>query len=329
MDDHKLLNMLQYRRAAGSKGEEAFIQEFIDVVPGMRVDNFGNRWLIVGDGSPTTMFSAHTDTVHSGPGVRQKVFFDPHTGEAFISGKTAKDSKRRQVLGADDAAGCYVLLELIAEQVPGLYVFHREEEIGGRGSHHFASADPAKCIESVDRCIAFDRKGFTSVITAQGMERCCSDDFGRALAHRLGMEWKLDDTGVFTDSANYTHIIPECTNLSVGYQSEHTKHETVNVYFVDELVDKLLDIDWDNLPTKRNPNICEYVDDYRYGGNASFGWPNVKMQDTGVQPTTWDHYGMTFDSWDHAYDYIRREPEKAADLLLAYCGDPGRKEGAN
>ena len=220
------------------------------------------------------------------------------------------------IVGADDAAGCYILLALIRANVPGLYVFHRDEEIGGLGSNYFARQDPAKCLPAIKRCIAFDRKGFTSVITHQGMERNCSDEFAVALACKLGPAWRKDDTGIFTDSANYVDIIPECTNISVGYENEHTTREKLNVHFLEHLTTTLCGIDWDSLPTKRDPCTVEYLDDgwsSRYYGDSSRPYD---LKHEGLEA----YYSTTFDTWEEAYQLACTDPEHAADLLLAYCG---------
>jgi len=67
----------------------------------------------------------------------------------------------------------------------------------------------------------------------------CSDqediivDFGTVEEYYPG----LDDGGVYTDSAEFVDIIEECTNLSVGYFSEHTTSEKQDIDFL-ELLDK-------------------------------------------------------------------------------------------
>jgi hypothetical protein len=76
--------------------------------------------------------------------------------------------------------------------------------------------------------------------------------------------------GVFTDTANYIELIPECTNVSCGYQNEHTGKETLHLPTVFALRDACLSVDWENLPTKRDPKVVEYLD-YGYG-NKLTGW---------------------------------------------------------
>jgi len=194
-----LRQILKYKRPAGSEGEEMFIAEIIDTIPGVQKDGFGNRILEIPmpDGTQsTTSFSCHTDTVHQTTG-KQKLICD--TKNRMLSKNDG------ECLGADDGAGCFILFKLIEHKVPGLYLFHREEEIGGNGSTYLAEHHP-EMFDNIDRMLAFDRKGTKDIITEQGYE-CASDQFAYHLADKLKMEHCPDPTGSFTDSANYTHLV--------------------------------------------------------------------------------------------------------------------------
>ena len=57
----KILEMLSYRRPAGSKGEKEFLERF--VLPFQPNVMAGNLVILV-PGDPGTLFSCHTDTVH-------------------------------------------------------------------------------------------------------------------------------------------------------------------------------------------------------------------------------------------------------------------------
>jgi hypothetical protein len=61
----------------------------------------------------------------------------------------------------------------------------------------------------------------------------------------------LDPTGVFTDSANFTELIPECTNVSVGYFNEHTHDELQNITYLEKLAKACVSANWDKLVVKR------------------------------------------------------------------------------
>nr|WP_048512644.1 hypothetical protein [[Pseudomonas] sp. BICA1-14] len=248
-----LFDILRRPRFAGTEGERYVIDTYIATLPGAIEDEFGNFWVTVNlpDGStPTSVFSSHTDTVH-----RKK---DADTYKLSIK-KAWVDVAGGGVLGADCGTGIWLMLNMIKAQVPGLYLFHREEEIGGGGSAFIASGPLGKVFTTLGmkRCIAFDRKGVDHVITHQGGTRCCSDEFADALADALnagsGMTFDLNDGGSFTDSANYTDLIGECTNLSVGYYDQHTQSECQDLSFCTHLAKQLIKIDWEALPTARAP----------------------------------------------------------------------------
>ena len=122
-------------------------------------------------------------------------------------------------------------------------------------------ASKNKSFADYDKMISFDRRGTGSVITHQSSRRCCSDDFAKSLSKELnknGMVMSPDDTGVYTDSAEFTSIIPECTNISVGYYKEHTFDEHQDIAHLIKLCQAVIKIDWEKLPTKRNPKETEY-----------------------------------------------------------------------
>ena len=83
------------------------------------------------------------------------------------------------------------------------------------------------------------------------------------LAEQLGCDYEPDDTGVFTDSANYTDLVGECTNLSVGYNYEHSSREVQDMYHAELLRDMLFALDTDSLPIVREPGEID-ADDYAY-----------------------------------------------------------------
>ena len=238
-----LQEMLTYKRACDSPSEQAFIARFLDPVPGMRQDGFGNRYLRLGD-QPTTLFSAHTDSVHVSSG-RQPVRQDHHA-QVFYQDEG-------EPLGADDATGCWILLQLIAQRVPGLYLFHRQEESGGHGSRWLADHSPAS-LAGIRHAVAFDRRGTTDVITHQRGSRCCSETFATALAAQLGLNFAPSDEGTFTDTAHYVGLVPECTNLSIGYENAHSGDEYQDYGFLAALLPALLGVDWQRLPVAR---VCD------------------------------------------------------------------------
>ena len=241
-------------------GFETELESFLP--KGFTKDAHGNYFYEIGN--TKTAFTSHLDTACKDK-VNVKHVFDGN----YI--KTDGNS----ILGADDKAGVTILLWMIKHNVPGLYCFFIGEEVGCIGSG-LASQDDF--FKNYDRMISFDRRGTTSVITHQSSKRCCSEDFAKDLAKQLnksGLEMKLDDTGVYTDSAEFVGVIPECTNISVGYYSEHTIAEKQDIDFLIKLCYSVIGVDWESLPTKRNPKVKEWKDSAyvpRYKSN--YGYSN-------------------------------------------------------
>lgn len=265
-----LLAMLSYRRPDKSGSETAFIKRFL-LPLGVTFDRYGNGILAIGD-KPTVLWSCHTDTVHK-KGGKQTVVIDSN---GLI---TLAPNSKSNCLGADDSAGVWLMCELIRAKKPGLYVFHANEERGGCGSAFIADHNP-KLLDGVQYAIAFDRRGVTDVITHQGFERCCSDAFAGELARRLNVlmtaqgqiaQLVPSDEGIFTDTAHYTRLVPECTNISVGYYCEHTKNENLNSRYLLRLRNALIDLDLEGLPVARDPTVEDFGGVCGYWGQSNQG----------------------------------------------------------
>ena len=241
-DLKELKDMLSYARPSGSKHEKMFINKFLRPL-GAEPDDCGNLHLTVGPGNPRLIFASHTDTVHTQSG-RQKIV---QSGDRLVVA-----GKKGGVLGSDDGAGVWIMIHLIRAEFPAKYIFHMGEEIGGRGSSWIADHKP-KLIWGGEIMISLDRRGNSEVITHQMGRRCCSDEFASALALQIRGKYKPSDNGVFTDSANYSELISECTNLSVGYEGEHSESESLSISRVNFLKNRLLLLEEDKLPAVREP----------------------------------------------------------------------------
>lgn len=250
-----LITMLQYRRPAGSKTERKFIADFISPL-GTTSDKKGNHFIRIGDAP--IMWSCHTDSVHRTGGY-QKVVKKGTTG--FVVGVSTHDTSN--CLGADDAAGVWLMREMILKEVPGLYVFHRYEESGCHGSRWIVKNNPG-LVHGIKFAMALDRKGKQDIITYQSGSRCCSDEFAASLGYQLELGYKACEWGSFTDTAHYTGLIGECTNLSVGYNSAHTSSEDLDVVHLLQLLDKLIHLDVKALVDKRKPGEKEPAKTYGY-----------------------------------------------------------------
>ena len=220
-------------------------------------DTHGNFFLQVGKSEPTTMFTAHYDTVDSPktPTGHTKGLVYYRKEKIITLSPEAK--KRHKCLGADDGAGCEALVAMAEAGVPGLYCWFSNEERGATGSRGFLKDHKDGILTTIKRVVSFDRKGTNSVITSQGwgIEGCCSPEFSRALG--LQLEGYIpDNSGIFTDSAVFMETHSECTNLSVGYHNEHSGEETLEVGVLDHLVGRCIrNVQWDKLPALRDPSV--------------------------------------------------------------------------
>ena len=211
----------------------------------LKKDLFGNYYFKIGN-TPSTMFTSHFDTVGS---IKKKV---THVFDGDIirtDGKT--------ILGADDKSGVALMLHMIRNHIEGLYYFFIGEEVGRVGSRSLSKEFNSSIIcRNITKVISFDRKGVDSIITHQMGTRCASISFSKELANQLNsieetFRYKLDDTGVFTDSYSFLNQINECTNISVGYYFQHTNQEYQSMNHLIKLGNTLCKIDWENLTVKR------------------------------------------------------------------------------
>jgi hypothetical protein len=257
----ELMEMHTYARPAGSSAEVAFNARFLDSMEGMQIDDAGNRYLRVG--TAPVLWSSHTDTVHKKSGRARLAY-----GDGILS---LAEGDKAACLGADDSAGVWIMRQMVLRRIPGLYIFHAGEEIGGIGSAHIARNTP-ELLDGINHAIALDRRGTSSVITHQ-MGRCASDSFAQSLADYLGGEFEPDDSGTFTDTANYTALIPECTNLSVGYYGAHSAAETLDIGFCAHLLERLCGLDTETLPIERD------MDEDEYGYGFADDSPDLTLED--------------------------------------------------
>ena len=240
----------------------------------LKEDEFGNLFIKIGESD--VMFTSHLDTATSALSEVVHV----------IDGVNIK-TDGKSILGADDKAGVTIMLHMIENNIPGLYYFFLGEEVGCVGSRKVASKYKEEKQEGINKVISFDRRGTTSIITFQSGSRCCSDKFGDELSKQLNLandtfSYKNDTTGLLTDSIQFVKLYPECTNISVGYQNEHTFSEVQDIEHLEKLAEACLKVDWNNLPVDRDPSKTEY----NYGSYGG-GWGSEYDYDYDYGYRTW------------------------------------------
>jgi len=242
-------------------------------------------------------FSDYPDVVFQMDAVR-KIGCVPYTN-------VQKHTRRGECLGGDDGTGMWIMLTMMRAGVPGVYIFHYGEEAGCIGSKVIAKmmaiekllpeAEQSAIMRrllGLQGAVAFDRKGTTEVITHQRGDRCCSDAFAKWLAGAIndnfheGAKYTLAPSanGVYTDTASYTRLIPECTNIAVGYIGQHGENEVQDIRFLYYLVTSLTAPDFvtrchtpviERDPTKVVRSTSHIYHGYGtyggYGGHGAYG----------------------------------------------------------
>ena len=276
-DNSRLMSMLYFalslKRPHNGSGEQKLLEAIAQHIPRgfpKHYDEAGNLHV---DARQTeanrTLFVSHVDTVHRDDGVNA---IKQTPSVWYASGSQ---------LGADDGAGTAMLMHLLYHKVPAYYIFTVGEECGGIGAK--VVSDDQALLKQFDRAIAFDRRNNSSVITHQGYGRCCSDAFAEALSDKFndaGLLYMPDDGGVYTDTAEFVDVIPECTNISIGYMAEHTDREALDILHFRHLADAVLSFDWDNLPTERDPSVDDFDSGKNWWSSSLWGYGGAKFDDS-------------------------------------------------
>lgn len=194
----------------------------------------GVYYIIIGE--PKVIYTAHYDTAGDS---ETELVSKEHMPHIIMN-------RNKGILGADDKSGLTVISFMIEHNVPGLYLFFGDEESGASQSRDWAESDfytrYKLPIGSIVSAIAFDRKGYGDVIQTQRSKQCCSMQYAETLSTILsmgGFHYRPAD-GVYTDTANMIYKIPECTNLSIGYFSQHTDFETQDMLFLHKMVNFMI-----------------------------------------------------------------------------------------
>lgn len=296
MQEPNLIEMLSYKRPQGTKYQRKFCNRYLAPVFG-QPDAHGNYVLVVGD-NPSICFTAHHDTVHFNSG-RQII---------KIEGDMAR-SVGSDCLGADCTTGVYIILNMILAGIEGVYVVHAAEEVGCVGSKALVYDYPS-WLTNIKACISFDRKGYDSIITHQMGSRTASDEFAASLEAILDLGFKPDPTGSYTDSNEYRSVVPECTNISVGYFNQHSATEYQDLAFVEMLITALINADWSKLVIKRTPSL-----DYDI---APVTYKRKKSRQDSYDYTIYDDYGLVNFHRDEMTDLVKHHPEEVAKLLKSF-----------
>lgn len=218
-----------------------------------KTDEHGNIW---GINYPNkACFVSHLDTVAKSYAECRKPYFI--CDDIMF--------KINAVLGADDTAGNILMLNHI-DKIN--FVFTVDEEIGGIGAQKLAkNTEFVDDISSISGFIELDRKGNSDIIGY--MHGYCEKDFLKAVQDILPDH--NDANGVFTDIDKFKHIKPG-VNISVGYYSAHTTSEILDLQYLEELNDKILELSniegEFEVPKPRYTKVKNTITNYGFGNNV-------------------------------------------------------------
>lgn len=145
------------------------------------------------------------------------------------------------ILGADDRAGVYAILEIadrcIKEGKPLPYLlFTNYEECGGLGVRQFCKDKITKNVESdIFLMIELDRRGVNEAVYYTDPENEV-----KKIVSSVGYK---EDFGTYSDVATLSnHNDIAHVNLSIGYFNEHTAYEILVLSVVDFAIENVMSI---------------------------------------------------------------------------------------
>lgn len=271
----------QLLNIAGASGETERVQSYVikrlEKIEGIDIVQWGGGNIVAklanGDGIKLGI-NAHMDTVHEFRPDR-KVQSDIIEGTEYLS-------TNDNCLGADDRAGLEIVLSLMEdfgdknskmrEDFDGTLVawITIDEEIGCIGASQLGQLG---FFENLDMSITFDRRNTRDIVCKNFSGDFCDVTYAKAFvqaSNELGMDW-TPVSGSISDAMISSDYGVNSVNLSVGYDSEHTTYETLNVNALYEtymLAHKFIELlpEFDIKPLEK---MDDYSYAYPYGNGGS------------------------------------------------------------
>lgn len=153
---------------------------------------------------------AHVDTVFPEP--PEDIYYDREKGVMWSP----------QGLGADDRAGVFAILKIIQSGLRPTVIFTTNEEVGGLGAAQLVKDFPECPISNLKYLIQLDRRGTNDCVFYD----CDNEDF-ITYVESFGF---IEAFGTFSDIAELCPAWDVVgVNLSIGYENEHTRYETLHL----------------------------------------------------------------------------------------------------
>lgn len=224
---------------------------------------------------------AHLDTVFADPPT--EIFYDTRKGVIWSP----------QGLGADDRAGVFLILKLLAKGHRPTVIFTTGEEVGAIGAGNLVRIEK-KPITELKYIIQLDRHGTSDCV----FYSCYNPPFVKYI-ESFGF---IEAYGSFTDISEICPVWGIAgVNLSVGYRNEHSIAE---VLFVEPLLATLDKVDKMLSAADETTNWL-YIPDV-YSRYYSYGYKNYSKY------SSYDAWG-----WDDDFE----QTDHNAECICAGCGD--------
>ncbi|MCD8212923.1 MAG: hypothetical protein LUC34_02530 [Campylobacter sp.] len=178
------------------------------------------------------LICTHIDTINEARGA-----LNPTKEDLIISGDfiSLAPSSKSACIGGDDRNGVYIALKLMQINKPFAFGFFTNEEVGCKGSTELSTF-----IDTLNTTcfIGLDRRGFNEA-ALYGYDNNELTKIFKNLGYRQAY-------GTVTDASNLSLLCNKnlaCINISVGYEGEHTRAETIYLTAVNRTLEVLSNID--------------------------------------------------------------------------------------
>lgn len=184
-----------------------------------RVYTDGDNYMLIKGTEPTLCLVAHIDMIRRGDKAAGKIV-EMNNGIVIAYRNKAK-GRERDILGADDRAGCFALLQIMREDPRPNILLTNHEEVGGRGARVFAH--DTNLWKHFKLFIEFDRHGCNHYVqyndNPQSMHSWLAN-FGI----------KNDGYGSYSDIATISgHTNIPSFNMAIGYTNQHSDRESLDI----------------------------------------------------------------------------------------------------
>ena len=166
---------------------------------------------------------AHLDTVESIPPT--DIYYD----------KSKKVMWSPQLLGADDRAGVYLIVQIIEQGYRPSIIFTCDEELGALGAQNLVSEKPKCPLENLHAIIQLDRRGKNDCV----FYNCNNASFTQFIeSFGFKSAWgSYSDISFLAPAWNIAAV-----NLSVGYENEHQNIELLHTDWLESTFDRVCGI---------------------------------------------------------------------------------------